>query len=80
MHTAVASRMFGALATRGINISTINTSEVRVSVVVDGSRGEEALACLRASFGFPERTRLTQHRDDKNAQEEAVQTSDVTTG
>jgi aspartokinase len=29
----------------------INTSEVRVSVVVDRSRGEEALACLREAFG-----------------------------
>ena len=28
--------MFGALAKRKINISMINTSEVRVSVVVDG--------------------------------------------
>ena len=34
-HTGVARRMFGALAERGINISMINTSEVRVSVVVD---------------------------------------------
>jgi aspartate kinase len=50
-HTGVARRMFGALAERGINISMINTSEVRVSVVVDRNRGEEALACLREAFG-----------------------------
>ena len=50
-HTGVARRMFGALAQRGINISMINTSEVRVSVVVDRNRGEEALACLREAFG-----------------------------
>jgi aspartate kinase len=49
-HTGVARRMFGALAQRGINISMINTSEVRVSVVVDRQRGEEALACLREAF------------------------------
>ena len=49
-HTGVARRMFGALAQRGINISMINTSEVRVSVVVDGQRGEEALACLKEAF------------------------------
>jgi aspartate kinase len=49
-HTGVARRMFGALAERGINISMINTSEVRVSVVVDRARGEEALACLRQAF------------------------------
>ena len=49
-HTGVARRMFGALAERGINISMINTSEVRVSVVVDRDRGEEALACLKEAF------------------------------
>jgi aspartate kinase len=49
-HTGVARRMFGALAQRGINISMINTSEVRISVVVDRARGEEALACLKAAF------------------------------
>ena len=38
------------LAERNINIGMINTSEVRVSVVVDRDRGEEALACLKAAF------------------------------
>jgi aspartate kinase len=51
-HTGVARRMFGALAQRGINISMINTSEVRVSVVVDKSRGQEALICLRETFAL----------------------------
>jgi aspartate kinase len=49
-HTGVARRMFGILAERGINIAMINTSEVRVSVVVDRDRGEEALACLKQAF------------------------------
>jgi aspartate kinase len=49
-HTGVARSMFGALADRGINISMINTSEVCVSVVIERSRGEEALACLREVF------------------------------
>jgi aspartate kinase len=52
-HTGVARRMFGALAQRGINISMINTSEVRVSVVVDRDRGVEALACLKEAFDVP---------------------------
>jgi aspartate kinase len=51
-HTGVARRMFGALAGRGINIAMINTSEVRLSVVVDRKRGEEALALLRDIFGM----------------------------
>ena len=49
-HTGVAKRMFGALAERGINISMINTSEVCVSVVVDRSRADEALECLKRAF------------------------------
>jgi aspartate kinase len=52
-HTGVARTMFGALAGRGINISMINTSEVCVSVVVELSRGEEALACLKEAFKIP---------------------------
>jgi aspartate kinase len=51
-HTGVARRMFGALAQRGINISMINTSEVCISVVVDGARGEEALMCLKEAFNL----------------------------
>ncbi len=49
-HTGVARRMFGALAERGINISMINTSEVRLSVVVDMAQGQEALAALKTAF------------------------------
>src|SRR5262245_29794230 len=49
-HTGVARTMFGALAARGINIGMINTSEVCVGVVVEKSRGEEALGCLKEAF------------------------------
>jgi aspartate kinase len=49
-HTGVARTMFGALAARGINIGMINTSEVCVGVVVERTRGEEALACLKEAF------------------------------
>ena len=34
-HTGVATRMFAALAERGININLINTSEVRINVGTD---------------------------------------------
>ncbi|HLW67394.1 MAG TPA: aspartate kinase [Gemmataceae bacterium] len=50
-HTGVARRMFGALAEKNINIIMINTSEVCISVVVERTRGEEALACLKRTFG-----------------------------
>lgn len=49
-HTGVAKRMFGVLSEKSINISMINTSEVRVSVVVDRKQGAEALACLKSAF------------------------------
>ena len=51
-HTGVARRMFGALAERGINIAMINTSEIRVSVVVDRAKGQEALEALRRAFSL----------------------------
>ncbi|MDW8224080.1 MAG: aspartate kinase [Gemmatales bacterium] len=49
-HTGVARRMFGALASRGINIAMISTSEIRIEVVVDARHGSEALAALRQAF------------------------------
>jgi aspartate kinase len=51
-HTGVVRRMFGALAERGINLSMLNISEVRLTVVVERTRGEEALHCLREAFGL----------------------------
>lgn len=52
-HTGVATRMFGALAERGININLINTSEVRINVATEIDRGKEAEACLRKAFTLP---------------------------
>ncbi len=49
-HTGVARTMFGALADRGINITMINTSEVCIGVVVERSRGDEAIECLKKAF------------------------------
>ena len=42
--------MFKALAEAGINLAMINTSEVRVNVVVEGAQGEQGLAQLEAAF------------------------------
>ncbi len=49
-HTGVAIRMFKSLAEANINVMMINTSEVRVNVVVDGTEGERALKCLENAF------------------------------
>ncbi|MCC6493987.1 MAG: aspartate kinase [Pirellulales bacterium] len=49
-HVGVGSRMFKALSEAGINVEMINTSEVRVNVVVDADRGEAGLAALKDAF------------------------------
>ena len=49
-HTEVAIRAFRCLAEGGINVDMINTSEVRVNVVVEGHHGQKALAALQQAF------------------------------
>ena len=49
-HAGVASRMFSVLATEGINIQMISTSEIKVSVVIDEKYGELAVRALHAEF------------------------------
>ncbi len=49
-HTSVAIGMFEVLAAAGINVEMINTSELRVNVVVDSSVGQRALDCLTERF------------------------------
>ena len=49
-HVGVAIRMFKALASAGINVEMINTSEVRVNVVVEGDKGEQGLKQLQQAF------------------------------
>jgi aspartate kinase len=49
-HTDVATRMFQSLAAVGINVDMINTSEVRINVVVDGQKGPQAREVLRREF------------------------------
>jgi aspartate kinase len=49
-HTGVAARLFQSLASVGINVDMINTSEVRVNVVVGGAQGKKALETLKKEF------------------------------
>ena len=49
-HTGVAIGMFEALGNANINLDAINTSEVRVNVIVDGSAGQAAKAALNQQF------------------------------
>lgn len=49
-HTGVAGKMFDTLAKEGINIDMISTSEIKVSVVIDLSKGEQAMKAVHAAF------------------------------
>jgi aspartate kinase len=51
-HTGVGEKMFRALADAEVNVKMISTSEVRISTVVDRSRGDAAYKCLVATFGL----------------------------
>jgi aspartate kinase len=49
-HAGIASRMFQALATEGINIRMISTSEIKISVVVDEKYLELGVRALHEAF------------------------------
>jgi aspartate kinase len=51
-HSGVAATLFQALADVGINIDLISTSEIKISVVVDLDRADEAVRVAHAAFGL----------------------------
>ncbi|MFM7592711.1 MAG: aspartate kinase, partial [Isosphaeraceae bacterium] len=51
-HTGVATRMFAALAASQINISMINTSEVRINVATEVSLGRKGETALKSAFNL----------------------------
>lgn len=51
-HAGVAATMFKALADRGINIQTISTSEIKVSVLIDEDEVELAVRVLHTAYGM----------------------------
>jgi aspartate kinase len=42
--------MFETLAREGINIDMISTSEIKISVIVDLAKGEQAMRAVHAAF------------------------------
>jgi aspartate kinase len=52
-HTGVAARMFEALAQAGVNIDMISTSEIKISVVIELAKGEQAMKAVHAAFISP---------------------------
>ena len=49
-HAGVAARMFDALASEGVNIQMISTSEIKISVVLAAKYGELAVRVLHRTF------------------------------
>ncbi len=49
-HTGVAGKMFETLAREGVNIEMISTSEIKISVVIDLTKGEQAMKAVHAAF------------------------------
>jgi aspartate kinase len=51
-HSGVAARMFEMLGNAGVNIQMISTSEIKISVIVDEARVDEAATIVHAGFNL----------------------------
>ncbi len=54
-HSGVAADMFGALASKKINIDMISTSEIKISCVINKKYADEAVRVLHKAFGLNKR-------------------------
>ncbi|WP_127521448.1 aspartate kinase [Mesorhizobium sp. Z1-4] len=51
-HAGVAATAFNALSERGINIRAITTSEIKISILIDGAYAELAVRALHSVYGL----------------------------
>jgi aspartate kinase len=51
-HVGVASKMFRTLAEEGLNISTISTSEIKISVILEEKNLDKAVKALHKAFNL----------------------------
>jgi aspartate kinase len=49
-HPGITARFFAALASAGVNIEMISTSEIRISVIVDESQVDDAVVATHTAF------------------------------
>ncbi len=49
-HSGVAARMFETLAREGVNIDMISTSEIKISVIIDLAKAEQAMRSVHEAF------------------------------
>jgi len=54
-HSGVAAKMFGALASKKINIDMIATSEIKISCVINKKCADDAVKALHKAFGLSKR-------------------------
>jgi aspartate kinase len=51
-HAGVAATAFKAMGARGINIRAITTSEIKISILIDGPYAELAVRTLHSVYGL----------------------------
>jgi aspartate kinase len=51
-HAGVAATAFKALAAKGVNIRAITTSEIKISILIDGAYTELAVRTLHSVYGL----------------------------
>jgi aspartate kinase len=51
-HSGVAATLFQALAEAGVNIELISTSEIKISVIIDKARADEAARVVHKAFAL----------------------------
>ncbi|HTG43843.1 MAG TPA: ACT domain-containing protein, partial [Verrucomicrobiae bacterium] len=49
-HSGVAAKVFETLAKNDVNIEMISTSEIKISVVIDLKRGDDAMRAVHEAF------------------------------
>ena len=51
-HPGVAAKMFETLATNGVNIDMISTSEIKISVIIKLTDADKAARAVHDAFGL----------------------------
>jgi aspartate kinase len=49
-HSGVAAKVFETLAKEGVNIDMISTSEIKISVIINLDKGDQAMRAVHAAF------------------------------
>ena len=50
--SGVAAKMFKTLSDEGVNIKVIATSEIKISILIDGAYAELAVRTLHSAYGL----------------------------